>query len=193
MDIVVDIQGMRGRDSEFIPKEIAVVAVDRPYSAHWIIAPPCHFGELPHNSRKQNNFLSKFYHGLEWFEGDVGCKQVYANLREISRKSRRIYTRGHEKAVLLRDITSRDIFNLEEEPDAPSFTFMPRSFRKCFRHALMDNTTSLHCALRQAFQVKNWLREHPFEGESYQDAWSADEAETAEEEKTIDTTDNSVK
>lgn len=199
MDIVVDIQGMRGKDSEFIPKEIAVVAVDRPYSAHWIIAPPCHFAELPQNSRSQNNFLSKIYHGLEWFEGDVSCKQVYANLREISRNSRRIYTRGHDKAILLRDVMSRDILNLEDEVGAPSYTFMPKSYRKCFRHGLIKDTSSsissTHCAMRQAFQIKNWLREHPFKGESYKDVWSADEEE--KEEKTSlsghDTIDDSAR
>lgn len=175
MDIVVDIQGMRGKDSEFIPKEIAVVAVDKPYSAHWITVPPCHFGELPGTSRKQNNYLTKYYHGLEWFEGDVGLKQVYANLREISRGSRHIYTRGHDKMVLLRDITSRDIFDLADDEDAPSYAFMPKCHRKCLRHAQLNDSLSDHCALRQAFQIKNWLRDNPPKETSYKDVWSSTE------------------
>lgn len=157
MDIVVDIQGMRGKDSEFIPKEIAVVTLNNSYWAHWITSPPCHFGELPENSRKQNNFVSKYYHGLEWFEGDASLKQVYANLREISRRSRNIYTRGHEKMSFLRDVTSRDIINLEDYADAPSYAFMPKSERKCLKHALLNGTNAEHCAMTQASQIKNWL------------------------------------
>lgn len=184
MDIIIDLQGMRGKELEFIPKEISVVGVKTPLTAHWIIAPPCHFGELPRESRVQNNYLTKFYHGVEWFDGDVACKQAYANLREISRVSRRIYTRGNDKAVLLRDVTSRDIINLEGEENAPSYFNMPASRRRCFRHGLMRDST-LRCAMNQAFRIKKWLRENPPVEGVCKGGWTSD-SESDDDEKASD-------
>ena len=137
MDIIVEIQGMRGRDFEFIPKEVAVVCFPEQFTAHWIVMPPCRFSELPSNSRSHNNYVTRSYHGLEWFEGDVTCKQLYANLREILRRARTISTRGSTKAQLLREVTSREIIDLEDDEDAPSFDRMPMSMRQSFRHGLM--------------------------------------------------------
>ena len=55
MEIVIDIQGFRGADEKFIPKEVAVVAINAPIIGHWIITPPYPFDELPVKSRRENN------------------------------------------------------------------------------------------------------------------------------------------
>ncbi|KMQ82724.1 hypothetical protein RF55_22048 [Lasius niger] len=56
MDIVIDIQGFRDVHDKFIPKEVAVVAVNAPIVGHWIMMPPHPFGELPERS---NNEIEK--------------------------------------------------------------------------------------------------------------------------------------
>lgn len=174
MDIIVEIQGLRGKNGVFLPKEIAVLSIEEPLVAHWIVAPPYPFAELPKMSRTQNMYLSKFYHGLEWFEGDLSCEQLYANLRQISRESVRIYTRGRDKAKLLCDVTSRNIINLEDDEDMPSFSHLPRTSRKCMRHGLIRNEAALRCALTNAYAIKKWIRDHPYVGESYGQPYSED-------------------
>jgi hypothetical protein len=59
MDIVVDIQGFRDAEKNFIPKEIAVFAINAPYVGHWITMPPYPFDDLPESSRRENNWLSR--------------------------------------------------------------------------------------------------------------------------------------
>lgn len=157
---------MRDKDYRFIPKEIAVLSVEKELMAHWIVAPPYPYAELPLPSRSQNNFLTRFYHGLEWFEGDVTCKQVYANLRDISRVSGRIFTRGRDKALLLRDVTSRDIINLEEDEDVPPMDKMPETAWRCIRHDLINSAKAEnYCALKNAWRIKKWLRNNSFDDE----------------------------
>jgi len=43
MDIIVDIQGFRDAEKKFIPKEVAVVAIDATIVDHWIMIPPHSF------------------------------------------------------------------------------------------------------------------------------------------------------
>ena len=156
MAITVEIQGMLCRDFEFIPKEVAVVCFPEQFTAHWIVMPPCRFSELPSNSRSHINYVTRSYHGLECFDGDVTCKQVYANLRDISCRARTISTRGSIKAELLRKVTSREIIDLPEDEDAPSFDCMPMAMRQCFRHGVMyleEHGIQPRCALLQAYRI----------------------------------------
>ena len=160
MDIIVEIQGMSGRDFEFIPKEVAVVCFPEQFTAHWIVMPPCRFPDLPSKSRSHNTYVTRSYHGLEWFEDDVTCKQLYANLREILRRAKTISTRGSIKAQLLREVTSREIIDLEEDEYAPSFDRMPMSMRQCFRHGLMyleEHGIQPRCALLQAYRIQAYF------------------------------------
>ena len=90
----------------------------------------------------------------------VTCKQMYANLREISRRARTISTRGSIKAQLLREVTSRATIDLEEDEDAPSFDRMPMSMRQCFRHGLMyleEHGIQPRCALLQAYRIQAYF------------------------------------
>jgi len=94
MEIIIDIQGFRDAEEKFIPKEIAVVAINAPIFGHWIIIPPCPFVNLPESSRRQNNWLSRNYHGIEWVDGEVNLEHFKQHLREITRQAYRIYSRG---------------------------------------------------------------------------------------------------
>lgn len=159
MDIVIQMQGARDKDGNYIPKEIAVVGVNNGVIGHWIISPPYPFSELPTEAREDNNFWTRFHHGLEWYEGDVTHKQVYANLREISRNSGLIFTRGAKKAALLRDITSRDIIDVEEMTDDDENPIPPPpSMLRCSRHAVMHSSIKKNsCALTSAWFIMKYL------------------------------------
>jgi len=47
MDIVIEIQGFRNVDKKFIPKKVAVVAINATIIGYWIMMPPCPFSDLP--------------------------------------------------------------------------------------------------------------------------------------------------
>ena len=62
MDIVIDIQGFRDVEENFIPKEVAVLTINATITGHWIMASPCSFEDLPVRARRENNWLTK----LSW-------------------------------------------------------------------------------------------------------------------------------
>lgn len=157
MDIVVDIQGFRDGKENFIPKEVAIVAVNAPITGHWIIAPPYPFDDLPEKSRKENNWLSRKYHGIEWYDGETNLERFTLYLREITREVRYIYCRGHEKEHYLRRVLSRNIYNLEGI--SPAFKNLPEikeCKQRCSHHGLRFSPT-FTCALRNVYKLKRWL------------------------------------
>jgi len=57
MDIVIDIQGFRDIEENFIPKD--------GFTGHWIMTSLCPFDDLPERIRRENNWLIRNYHGIE--------------------------------------------------------------------------------------------------------------------------------
>ncbi|KAL6417207.1 hypothetical protein ACFW04_012911 [Cataglyphis niger] len=156
MDIIVDIQGFRDARAKFIPKE---VAIDAPFVGHWIMMPPHSFGKLPENVRRQNNWLTRNYHGIEWFDGEANPKYFTSHLREITRHARYIYVRECEKACYLRNLPSRDIYNLEDiSPAFKNLTSRGERERYCGYHGFRKFGI-FHCALRNANKLKYWILE----------------------------------
>lgn len=179
MDIIVDIQAMRDKDHGFLPKEVCVVALDHPFMAHWIVAPPYSFSDLPPSTRSENKYLTLNHHGLEWYEGDVNCRQLHANLREIAKHSRNIWTRGREKANLLCQIMTREINDLEHAQwGCPSFNYLPATCTRCLRHSLGGVSPFTRCAMAQANRMKKFIRKISFHSDR-----PLDEPEEEEEEE----------
>lgn len=157
MDIVIDIQGFRDVNDKFIPKEVAVVAINAPIVGHWIMMPPHPFGELPERVRQENNWLTRNYHGIEWYDGEANPKYFTLQMREITRNTRYIYVRGNEKARYLQNLLSRNIYNLEGI--SPAFkNLLPEEERGryCSHHGFRKFGI-FHCALRNAYKLKRWL------------------------------------
>ena len=66
MDIVINIQGFRDVEENFIPKQVAVLVINAVFTRHWIMMLPYPFGDLPERVRRENNWLTRNYHGIEW-------------------------------------------------------------------------------------------------------------------------------
>lgn len=154
MDIVVDIQGFRNAEKKFIPKEVAVVAIDAPIVNHWIMIAPHSFAELPEKIRRENNWLTRNYHGIEWFDGETNWKYFTSQLRQIIKCVRHIYVRGNEKASYLQNLLSRNIYNLEDI--SPAFKNLTVE-EECGHHGFRKKFGIFHCALRNAHKLKSWI------------------------------------
>lgn len=151
----MDIQALYGKQGEFLPKEIAVTSLEGDNFGHWIIEAPYEFGKIPKTIRESNNCLTCFHHGLEWFDGDTPLSKVYDNLKNLSRYALRVYTRGEQKASLLRNILGRDIINLEDY-EGPSLKNMPKDKAWCYYHGVAREESGA-CALNNARKIKLWL------------------------------------
>lgn len=150
---------MLDKDNRYIPKEIAVTALDGPFTAHWIIAPPHSYAKLPPSIRRENNADSLFYHKIEWHEGDVTCDQAYANLRRISQCSRNIFVQRVETFLILLEIIERKkIIRLYKEEVAEGLSHLSTTRDKCIWHSLPPRTTTTECALNEVISVKKWIK-----------------------------------
>ncbi|KYN07153.1 hypothetical protein ALC62_01885 [Cyphomyrmex costatus] len=163
MNIVIDIQGFKNTEEDFFPKEVAIVSINNDHCAHWIIA-PYSFTELSTRSKSQNNWLSKNFHGIEWFEGDTPYKNLCRHLRTIAQFTNRIFIRGRDKSAFLHRITSRNIINLEEEEKCPPFHQLPQLKQTCLIHSIKIKTNNREytCALNNALRIRKWIKDYAF-------------------------------
>ena len=163
MDFVIDIQGFRDSKGDFIPKEVAVVALKESTISHWIVLPPCKFNELPLCVRATNDYCTTEVHGLQWFEGECTHRQLRQNLQRIARNAQRIYVRGQDKVKYLESCLGRTIINTEKY-SGPAFAELNRMFYNedvpmCNTHALKHHSfTKQLCALTKAQHLRAWLR-----------------------------------
>lgn len=159
MDIIIDIQGFVGpQDGEFMPKEIALLSMDASYVGHWIIQPPVPYNDLPEDVRRLNCWLTQCLHGIEWFEGETNARKWRNLIRDITYAAGRIFVCGRNKALYLKSIVSREVYDLEVYTMSSSFN-NPESmnfFSKCFLHATRKPQDSI-CALNKAHKLRSFL------------------------------------
>ena len=156
IDYIIDIQAFHDKEGVFLPKEIAVIALDSKYISHWIVKPPCEYSELPKGIISTNCYLTCYHHGIEWYDGESNLNDVYAALRSISRNAQNIYVRGYQKVNLLERVLARHITNLEEY-SCPSFKNLPGTDEHfCAYHG--KKSEKFACALTCANKLRMWLR-----------------------------------
>lgn len=169
MDLVIDIQFCKDLHKKNIPKEIAVVSLEKNFVAHWLISPPFSIKRLNKEIRQQNNWLCKNCHGIAWCDGDTSQTRVRKNLRDILKDATKIHVRGCDKVTYLQDLTADEIINLEEYQDCPAFRQLPRTETRCLYHACKSSSSSLNCALENAAKLKLWLEVENKKNEQFRD------------------------
>ena len=121
MDLVINIQCIKGAKHSIRSKEIAIVALNGIYHGHWVVAPTVDVNSLNDDIRRENNRLSQNFHGFDYLEGEVALKVLHKILRELTKSARKIYVRGSEKWLLLHKIIAHEIINLEYDKKCPRF------------------------------------------------------------------------
>ena len=53
MDIVVDIQFLKGIEGKTLPKKVAIIALNHESQSHWIIKPPYNSKKISYDSQRQ--------------------------------------------------------------------------------------------------------------------------------------------
>lgn len=168
MYLIVDIQGFRGARREFVPKEICLISIyvcgDEPkISDHWIIQEPYDKRKLSCKECRENTWLTKNHHGMLWRQGGTPWSEVLQHLCAAAALSDRILVRGKIKADFLEKILGREIINLEEDDDFPSFDDLPSNVPVCCLHSTRgwDPKYAIkRCALSQAHQIVEFITKY---------------------------------
>lgn len=161
MDFVIEMQGLRDKQNNFLPKEVAVVSLQGRISAHWTIVPAHEYVELPRNIRESNDFVSSRILGLHWFDGDITLRKLKHHFYSIARVASKIYIKGGEKARYAQSLMSRNVHNIDEY-NTIAFSELENLHNvqeSCLFHQLQqDKYINKHCALHRAHLLRTWLR-----------------------------------
>lgn len=159
MEFIVDIQGFRDNGDHFIIKEIAAYTFAEGSLGHWIISSPYTFSTLGDKAQSQNNWLSAYYHGLEWSDGDIPFMKIQEILQNIGRSASLIYAKGLEKAAILQEIMGRPVINMDlmNCPSLKSVALNVQAY--CIHHSTLFKGTkkSFICALDNVARLRSWL------------------------------------
>ncbi|KAK0157160.1 hypothetical protein PV328_011810 [Microctonus aethiopoides] len=81
MEVIVDMQGFKWRNNEFIVKEFAMIQLDKKgdHGTRILFKPQFKWDDLPKQYKATNSWLIRNYHGIFWDDGDI----PYEKLRDI--------------------------------------------------------------------------------------------------------------
>ena len=152
MEFVVDLQGFKRPENNFVLKKLAILSVNdsSEQPTAFLFQPRCPWNNLPMRYMRMNAWLQINYHGISWNWGDV----PYEKASEILRKSLQhvdiIYVKGLEKIKWLKNFIG-EFYNIVDfdDSDYPSL----RKFRK-------KSSCSHHCSVSPngTGATLNWLQ-----------------------------------
>lgn len=103
MTAIIDMQGFKGPNNQFIVKEIAVLYKDNTHQ-HFIVQPPYDMKCLSEELQKQVIWLYHNYHGLSWNGGSTTLQEVLNLISFKLRHHDKIYVKHLEKEQWLRTL-----------------------------------------------------------------------------------------
>jgi hypothetical protein len=171
--IVIELACLWGRTGEFVVKEVSIVA----YSDHghgcgsrstftYTFMPPYSQDELSEQVKRTNNWVTGKMHSISWNDGST----KYSKLSEVLKyavschENSTIYTKGHEKAVLLTQLIGKPVLDLITlgcpKPETLPDPKMTRTICE-FPHKFSQ------CTLFNCFKYEAWLSRPGIEPEMY--------------------------
>lgn len=157
MELIADVQFFKDKNKKLVPKEIALLSLKNEFVAHWIVSAVHRVDSLPCEVRKENNWLTRNQHGIDYLEGSVTLKTLNRTLSDIFKSVDKTYVRGKEKWLMFHKMTTREVINLEYDTNCPSFNNLPWSDKYCINHAVKNNYLKFACALNNVYRIKAYL------------------------------------
>lgn len=143
---VVDIQGFQDLNNKFIIKELAIY--DGRELHHTLFKPPHPFHKLPPHIKKTNNWLTTYYHNLQWKDGSTPYNQLLPVVSKIISPGDIIYVKGLEKSIFLRNLIG-DNTSVIQLPENPR---LHKSEPQCLYH---KNKSLAMCAITNVLFLYN--------------------------------------
>lgn len=158
MELVVDVQGFKQPNNNFVVKELALAPLNTDEGpTSYLFKPPFDWTQLPAKYKSENLWVERNYHGLSWNSGDV----PYEKLEEIflSLTTSGVYVKGLEKTKWVTEILEQSknpttrVINMEDL-GCPSLKSLQMN---CCHH---QSRKVLSCAIENVKLLKNWLLEY---------------------------------
>lgn len=160
MEFVLDFQGFKDKNNEFIVKELSLISMDGHVYELQLFQPPCDFIQLTENVKKQVVWLEKHFHGLYWGSGF----KHYSELKDVFKNVNiqgTVFVKGSEKQKFVVALLSEfkvnvvDIGNL----GCPSLQVLQKQSmpKQC-----LFNHNSKNCAYRNVYAMMEWLKKEKY-------------------------------
>lgn len=149
--VVVDFQGFKDEDNNFIIKELAVGSVNNKKNnchSRFLFKPPYDLHELPRRTQLANLWLTRNFHGLEWYEGNIEYDRLTIILQTETLNAT-IVCKGWEKAVFLSSLLQMKVYNLDEVIGR-RLSDIPFTGGACHYHG--DK-----CAVQNVLRILQWI------------------------------------
>lgn len=159
-EFILDIQGFKSVNNEYIVKELAIVSTDESVYELQLFKPPCDFNELPDHLQKQVVWLENQFHGLFWSSGTRNYNELKDVIRGLNLNGV-IYVKGIEKKEFVMKVLSPDvainIVNIEDM-NCPNLDILKQMCNpKVLKPCAFDHKDK-HCAYVNAHVILHWLR-----------------------------------
>lgn len=159
MVVIVDMQGFKRPHNAFVLKELAIAKEGVTLPINYVFKPPqtCSWDSLPLKYQRQNEWLTRFHHGIKWDSGREEYENIYSILTQHLKRADDIYVKGEDKKTWLRDFLSpyADQYNITniEDLDCPSFNELKKTYG-CNHHI---PTSDYSCAVEHVKLLADWM------------------------------------
>jgi hypothetical protein len=158
VSVVLDIQCYKDNNNSFIIKEIAAIDVETgSLLLHHIVCPPYDRKLLTAEKLRESYWLEKYYHGLEWGQGDIVYQVLLNKVKLLFTSVSHVFVKGEEKASFIKSILPRQctVIDLEclhcQSLDVLNSLFTKDTLR-CSNHKAVDHK----CALSNSLNLRKW-------------------------------------
>lgn len=155
---ILDIQCFKDNNNCFIIKEISAINVQSgSLLLHHVVCPPYDRRLLNAEKLRESYWLSKYYHGLEWSQGDIPYPVLLQKLKLIFSSFATIFVKGQEKVKYLKHILPGQCNVVDLEPlnclnlEVLNNLFTSDSLR-CSNHKAVGHI----CALSNCVSLRKW-------------------------------------
>lgn len=162
MAAFIDIQGFKFPNDKFILKEISFITDKIEY--HAILESPISFRNLNKKFQLQAKWLTKFYHGIDWTNGNFHIRQVKNHLRELLQDQPN-FVKCLEKTNWLRQLFRGirfEVYDLDTEHGCDlklsSFSTDKEWEDQCSFH--MNCEHQFQCARVNALAIQKWYSDN---------------------------------
>lgn len=159
MSYILDFQGFKNVNNDFIVKELAIVSTDGQFYELQLFQPPCDFSELPQHLQKQVVWLEKQYHGLYWSSGYKNYNRLKDVFKCITIDGE-MYVKGRDKQKFISNLLSDfkiNVVNLEDL-GCPSVNMLKQQTNISSIKPCCFNHNPKHCAYVNVHILLDWWK-----------------------------------
>jgi hypothetical protein len=161
MKYLVDAQGFKQPDNDYVLKELAILALDgNEPPVVMLFEKPYSWNMLTDDYKKDNKWLQYRYHGLKWNKGKVPYNQIGYLLRDTLKDATKVYTIGSiQKKWLERFRFKFPIVDMEKKMCFPPMNKI-KVTTVCEHH---NGANVVRCAAHNVRLLKEFFRRTQFE------------------------------